>query len=222
VTTVTTVRGERQPDEVPSGSDNADEFRRRLLDGLATSIAQVGYRNTTVADIVRRARTSRRTFYEHFADKEACFVALLTNANAEMIRQITAAVDPAAPWQAQVRQAVEAWVASAQSRPALTVSWIRDVPALGQAARQLQRDMMDSFIVMIQTLCDTDEWRARGAGPVPRPLAVILLGGLRELIASTVEDGGQVGDIADLAVHASLALLGPHPPHNGVSSGRSR
>ena len=49
-------------------------FRRRLLDGLAESIVAIGYRNTTVADIVRLARTSRRTFYEHFASKEECFV----------------------------------------------------------------------------------------------------------------------------------------------------
>jgi AcrR family transcriptional regulator len=48
-------------------------FRRRLLDGLAESIVAIGYRNTTVADIVRRARTSRRTFYEHFDGKEECF-----------------------------------------------------------------------------------------------------------------------------------------------------
>ena len=59
-------------------------------------------RSTTIADVVRRAKTSRRTFYEHFTSKDECFVALLTEANAEQVRQITAAVDPAAPWDAQV------------------------------------------------------------------------------------------------------------------------
>lgn len=206
--TVTTARSQTR---TASGSD---EFRKRLLDGLTASIAQVGYRNTTVADIVRLARTSRRTFYEHFADKEACFVALLTGANAEMIRQISASVDAAAPWQAQVRQAVEAWIACSEAEPAITVSWIRDVPALGAAARQLQRDTMGAFIAMIQTLCDTEEWRSAGTGPVPRQLILMLIGGLRELIASTVEDGGEVGDITGIAVQASLALLGPRPAHS--------
>ena len=195
-------------DPLPVG-DDAGTFRRRLLDGLVASIAAVGYRNTTVADIVRHARTSRRTFYEHFASKEACLVALLTDANAELVRQISAAVDPAAPWATQVRQAVEAWIASAQSAPAITLSWIRDVPSLGEAARELQRDVMEEFVTMIQTLCDTEEWHAAGLGPVPRQLAVMLLGGLRELIATTVEDGGQVGDITEVAVQASIALLRP-------------
>ncbi len=54
-----------------------DPFRLRLLDGLAASIAERGYRATTVADIVRHARTSKRTFYDQFASKEQCFLELL-------------------------------------------------------------------------------------------------------------------------------------------------
>jgi AcrR family transcriptional regulator len=194
-----------------TANEETAEFRQRLLDGLAESIVADGYRNTTVADIVRRARTSRRTFYEHFRDKEACFVALLTDANAQMIRQISAAVDPDTPWSGQVRQAVEAWIACAESRPAITLSWIRDVPSLGTAARRLQRDTMEAFVTMIQTLCDTDAWRTVRDGPVSRQLAIMLLGGLRELTASTVEDGGRVSDITELAVHACIVLLGPAP-----------
>jgi AcrR family transcriptional regulator len=208
VTTVTTVR-HRSADRTAPADDDAGGFRRRLLDGLAASIVEKGYRDTTVADIVRRARTSRRTFYEHFSSKEECFVALLTAANTDMIGQISAAVDQAAPWTTQVRQAIEAWIACAESEPALMLSWIRDVPSLGDAARLLQREMMEAFIAMIQTLGDTDELRAAGIGPVPRQVAIMLLGGLRELTATTVEDGGRISDITETAVQASIALLGP-------------
>jgi AcrR family transcriptional regulator len=211
VTTVTTVRQQHAAEPTAIANDDADEFRQRLLDGLAASITEDGYRNTTVADIVRRARTSRRTFYEHFSDREACFIALLTDANAQMIRQISAAVDQNAPWTSQVRQAVEAWIACAESQPAITLSWIRDVPSLGTAARRLQRDTMEAFITMIQTLCDTDAWRTVRVSPVSRQLAIMLLGGLRELTAATVEDGGRISDITELAVHACIALLGPAP-----------
>ncbi len=187
-------------------------FRHRLLDALAASIKDKGYRNTTIADVVRHARTSRRTFYEHFADKEECFVALLTDANTEMVRQISAAVDQNVPWTDQVRQAVEAWVAAVESEPAIMVSWIRDVPSLGDAARRLQRDMMENFVVMIREFSDTPQWRAAGLGPAPRQLTIMLLGGLRELTATTVEDGGHIRDITDIAVQASIALLGPFRP----------
>jgi hypothetical protein len=60
---------------------------------------------------------------------------------------------------------------------------------------------------MIQMLCDTEPMRAAGIGPVPRELAVMLLGGLRELAATTVEDGGRIRDVSETAVRASIALL---------------
>ena len=162
-----------------------------------------------MADIVRRARTSRRTFYEHFDSREACFVALLTDANAEQVRQISAAVDASAPWRHQVRQAIEAWISSGESRSSLMLSWIRDVPSLGTAARRLQRDVMENFVDMVQALGDSAGFRAAGVGPVSRQRIIMLLGGLRELTASTVEEGGRMSDITEEAVGASIALIAP-------------
>src|SRR5215467_10272288 len=112
---------------------------------MAAAIREGGFRDSTVADVVRHARTSRRTFYEHFPSKEACFGALLGAANTEMISRVTAAVDRGAPWVNQVRQAVESWITSTESEPAITLSWIRDLPSLGATGRRLQRDMMEGF-----------------------------------------------------------------------------
>jgi AcrR family transcriptional regulator len=184
-------------------------FRQRLLDGMAAAIRGHGYRESTIADIVRLARTSRRTFYEHFESKEACYVALLRESNAEMIREITDAVDPHASWQTQVRQAIEAWLGAACSEPEITLSWIREIPSLGEEARKLQRDFLEAFLVMIQTLTDTAELRAAGVLPPSRQLAILLLGGLRELIATTAEDGADITSITDVALEATYALLGP-------------
>lgn len=192
-----------------SETGTAGAFRRRLLDALAESIAENGYRDTTVADIVRRARTSRRTFYEHFADKEACFLALLSDANQRLIREVTAAVDPKAPWDLQIRQAITAYITMVGSEPALVLSWIRDLPSLGARARTLQRDMLEGFVNLVQALSGTEELRAAGIPPVPRPVAIIMLGGLRELIAWTVEDGAPLADITEVAVQSTIALLNP-------------
>ena len=100
--------------------DAVSPFRRRLLDGLAASIGERGYRDTTVADIVRHARTSKRTFYGEFSSKEECFIELLAAGNREMIARIRGAVDPEADWRDQIRQAVDAWVDDIEARPAIT------------------------------------------------------------------------------------------------------
>jgi AcrR family transcriptional regulator len=193
--------------EVAAGV-HADQ-RRRLLDGMADAIRQRGYAETTVADVVRVARTSRRTFYAHFTDRQECLVALLRESNQRTIARIRGAVDPGATWDAQIRQAIEAWIAAVQIDPPITLSWIRDVPALGSRARQLQRETMEAFIALIQQLTDTASLRAAGVRSPTHQSATVLLGGLRELIATTVEDGGDVNDIAEAAVEATMLLLGP-------------
>ncbi len=186
------------------------DFRTRLLTACEASIAEDGYAKTTIADIVRRARTSRRTFYEHFSSKEECFMALLAEANADQVRQISAAVDPDAPWREQARQAIEAWIASGESRPDLTLSWIRDGPSLGAAGRALTRDFMEQFIEMVNALVDSPRFREAGIGAVSRQRVIMLLGGLRELTAVTVENGGTMSDITEEAVDATIALVAPH------------
>ena len=151
---MTTARHDGQAGRTAPADDDQSGYRQRLLDAFAASIVEDGYRDTTVADIVRRARTSRRTFYEHFASKEACFVELVADVNAEMMRQISVAVNPHSPWQDQVRQAIEAWIAYAESQLDITLSWIREVPSLDVPA--CRQDITEAFVDMIQALCDTE------------------------------------------------------------------
>ena len=191
----TTTRTAHHETASPEHEGAPAEFRQRLLAGMAAAIREGGFRDSTVADVVRHARTSRRTFYEHFPSKQACFIALLQEANRAMVRQIAAAVDRRAPWDVQARQAIEAWIAVAQSDLPLTLSWIRDLPSLGADARHLQRESLEAFIVLVTDLTDTPELRAAGVAPPSRQLMVMLLGGLRELIATTVEDGDDIGGI---------------------------
>jgi AcrR family transcriptional regulator len=186
----------------------APTFRARLLDGLAASIAERGYRATTVADIVRHARTSKRTFYGEFTDKEECFVELLRANNEELIAGIRAAVDAQAPWRDQIRQAANSYVEHIAARPEITLSWIRELPALGSSVRTIQRSAMSALTEMLIDLSDNDGFRRAGLEPVSRSLAVILLGGLRELTALTVEDGRPVRDILEPAITAAVAVLG--------------
>jgi AcrR family transcriptional regulator len=187
----------------------ADPFRRRLLDGLADSIAERGYRASTVADIVRVARTSKRTFYGHFASKEECFLELLRVDNEALAQRIREAIDPLADWQDQIRQAVGAYVAQIGSRPAITLSWIRELPSLGEVARPAQRRGLDLMSNLLIELSGSPGFRRADLPPLSPALAVILLGGLRELTALAVEDGTDIGAITQPAVDASIALLGP-------------
>ena len=182
-------------------------FRTRLFDGLASSIAEHGYRATTVADIVRHARTSKRTFYSEFTDKEECFVELLRADHEQLLLAIRTAVNPESDWREQVRQAATAYVDHIGSRPGITLSWIRELPALGTTVRSIQRAAMSDLTDLLIDLSDSPGFRRAELAPVRRELAVVLLGGLRELTALTVEDKLPAEPILEPAVLAAEALL---------------
>jgi AcrR family transcriptional regulator len=192
-----------------SRSAVADPFRSRLLDGLAVSLAEKGYRETTVADIVRHARTSKRTFYDHFASKEECFIDLLHANLEDMIEGIRAAVNPHDAPEEQIRSAVEAYISHIASRPAITLSRIREAPGLGDVARQLHRRAMEHLTDMLVDISASPGFQKAGLPTISRQLGLIMLGGLQELTASLVEDHREVRGLLEPAVTAATALFVP-------------
>jgi AcrR family transcriptional regulator len=67
--------------------------RDRLLDGMARAVAEHGYGGTAVADVLKAARISRRTFYEQFIDKEDCFLAAYDTFAERCAERVVAAYD---------------------------------------------------------------------------------------------------------------------------------
>lgn len=134
---------------------------------------------------------------------------LLLADNETLGNSIRAAVDPNADWHDQIRQAVEAYVTHIESRPAVTLSWIREFPSLGAAILPRPAPRHGQLTSLLIELSASPGFRRANLPPLNVPLAVILLGGLRELTALTVEDGQPIRNIVEPAVDASIALLGP-------------
>jgi AcrR family transcriptional regulator len=181
--------------------------RQRMIDALASSIAEVGYQHTTIGEIVRRASTSRRTFYEHFADRDACFVALLRLTHLEAIQTMSDGIDRSAPWKIQIRQAVEGWLDCAEPRLPVIMSWIQEAPALGKPARDFKYEVDQAYVRLIQSISDSEPLRAAGFEMVSRPRALAFIGGLRLLAITTIESGGQLRDVAEDAVDSAIRLF---------------
>ncbi|HET7590844.1 MAG TPA: TetR/AcrR family transcriptional regulator [Solirubrobacterales bacterium] len=80
----------------------------RILRALAAVVAEKGYPNTTVAEVVERASTSQRTFYEHFKNKEDAIVAALDSGSAHMLAAALPAFRRAPDWPHAVHDTQEA------------------------------------------------------------------------------------------------------------------
>ena len=111
----------------------------RILEGFTAALAEKGYAPTTIADIVAKARVSKRTFYEHFEDKEACLLAAYRAATSAMMEAMAAAFDAnaARPWPEQVEAVIDAYVTALESTPSLTRTCLVEMAAAGPRALEL-------------------------------------------------------------------------------------
>jgi AcrR family transcriptional regulator len=198
-----------------SPESTGNPSRIRLLEGLAAAITEKGYAATTIADIVRHARVSKRTFYEHFEDKDACFLASYTAASEETLRAIaTAAAAPGLPWKERLHAATRAYLDALEARPEVTRTYLLEIHAAGPRALQLRREVHQRFAEQLRGLVQT----ARGEHPELRALspamATALVGGINELVLVAAEKGraGQLRELADTAVELVRAVLvAPEP-----------
>jgi AcrR family transcriptional regulator len=183
--------------------------RDRLIAAMATSIEEKGYRDTTVADVVRIARTSRRNFYEHFADRDACFLALFDATNAAMMHQIADAVHPDRPLDEQVDRAVDAYINNVTATPALYRSFVRELPGLGQEGADRGLATLERFAELLVSFVES----GRQAQPelTLRPLAmdtaIIIVGGLRELLVIALQRGRDMRELRSSATETVKAIL---------------
>jgi len=187
------------------------ENRRRLLEGLAASLREKGLQRTQIGDVVRHARTSKRTFYECFPDKESAFVELIREWNVGIHAAVEIAIDAQASWGEQVDQAIDTYVAALVEDPAVAAIVSRDLPTLGARGAALQREGIDRFASLMVRISRRPEARARGIDPVSQSAAVMLVGGIAELIARASQDGTPLSEVADTAKAVVKAAIQPTP-----------
>jgi AcrR family transcriptional regulator len=174
----------------PRAGGRAGDHRLRLLEGMAAAVNEKGYAATTIADVVRHSRVSKRTFYEHFADREACFLACYAHGGELALSAVAAGAGARGPWPARVRAATRAYLAVLGARPALTRTLLVEVHAAGPRALALRRAVLQQFAGL---LCELVEVGRRDHPRLPEltpAMSTALVGGINELVLSTVERNG--------------------------------
>lgn len=184
---------------------NATEHRARLLEGMARAVAAKGYADTTIADIVREASVSRRTFYENFSDKSGCLIALYEAASGNALAVLRRAIDPASDWKTQVEQALSAYLGVLARNPVLLRTLFVEILGLGApglaARRRATRALADLMVDVVNTR--TGE-RPRQS-PLDPTIAVAVVGGINEMVLDAIEQG-RAADLQAL-VRPAAALL---------------
>lgn len=159
----------------------------RLMEGLAASIREKGLAGTQVSDIVRHAHASRRTFYNHFEDKEACFVELMTTLADAFLAEVDRAIDRDAPIATQVDQAVDTYLGLVTGDPALLSTFAS--PALGERTVLAQRQGFERYAELIVAVVEGDSARDPRVQPISIERAYMLVSGLHQTLVRALVRG---------------------------------
>jgi AcrR family transcriptional regulator len=120
--------------------------RERLIVAMLNAAAELGYLETNVQDVIDRAGVSRPTFYEHFSNKEDCFIAAFDTSAARLRKKLGLAVRKGGDvWRDRVRYALEALLGFANREPDTARTMVVEARAASAAAVRRRVELMDDF-----------------------------------------------------------------------------
>ena len=146
------------PRRLPRGSHGLDPAlvaasqRGRLLEAVGRAVADKGYAGATIDDIVRGAGVSKKTFYEHFRDKQDCFIAAYQAAGGELFERVRAAQDGPGDWLGRTRAGIQAYLRWLAGDPALARVFLIEVAAAGPRAAECRERMRDRYAELMRRL----------------------------------------------------------------------
>lgn len=186
--------------------------RDRLLAAMAELVADRGYPAVTVADVVGLARVSKRTFYQYFADREACFLAVYAAAAEGPLRRIADAVtadDAPTDLREQVARGNRAYLDALAEQPALTRTLLTEISSLGPRGWPVRREVLARFADQLSALVAAGVTRWGDEDGLSRPMALALVGGINELVLEAVESGRleHLPELAPTATDLVVAVL---------------
>ena len=186
--------------------------RARLLDAMAHAVAERGYASATVADVVARAGVSRKTFYEHFRDKEECFLAAYDAGVEVVLAAIRAAQPVDDTWPGLLRARVRAYLETLAAEPAFTRTFLIEVFAAGEAALERRARVLDRFAGLLRELHEQARRDVPALPKVPELVFAASVGAVNELVTTCVREGrtAEVTALEDTVVYLDVALFAGH------------
>ena len=202
------VRGDRDRSKVGPRGQVAEMQRSRLLAAAVRTVEELGYARATVAHITRRARVSRRTFYDLFSSREDCLGAVLKDA----ARRIGVEIDRAGledlGWRERVRTGLWAILSFFDREPVLARMCVVQSLRGGQGVLERREEILRGLARVV------DEGRLEGprGGECPPLTAEGLVGAAFAIVYARLLRGDReplTGLSSELMGMIVLPYLGP-------------
>lgn len=169
--------------------------RERILAATEQLIAEKGCAGATIEGIVKLAGVSSVTFYEHFRDKDECFVAAFDSAVEEFSAELRAAVPEGGSREDRLRSGLATLLAAVDAEPARARLCFVEAQKGGPRLRARYDEMLDAAAAVLDD-----------------PLGAAIAGGLAWLLRERLELGGG-GSARELLPEMTEVVLAPQPAH---------
>lgn len=186
-----------------TGESASQDPRERLLNAALEGVGDVGWANLTISDLVKRARVSKRTFYEHFSTKDECLFALFEAVSTEVLDELEAASQLVPIGGGRVNAGARFYLGLLQDDPQIVRTLFLELLALGQEGWKVRRKAMRRFAEFLMK-----EINAAGAEPpIDMNVAMLIVGGINEMTLEALEEG-RVDRLTDLVGPISRVVRG--------------
>ncbi len=162
--------------------------RGRIIAAMIAAAGTKGYGSTTIGDVTRRARVSRDTFYEQFANKEQCLLAAYDATTRELLDQMVAAGTSQPSYVEGVRDGVRAYLRFWSERADAARVWSLDILAAGEEALVHRERTLERFTRLFQAIAERAATEQPGLPTVPDVVARAMVVAAVELTTQYVRE----------------------------------
>ena len=187
--------------------------RDRMIEAMISAVAEKGFSETTVADIISRAGVSRATFYEQFADKEDCFIAAYADVMGRMLAFVAEgfAAEGDRDWVDSVRGGARSLLTYLAQNPVAVRVGIVEGFGAGSRARDRYQEAVGSFFPFL----DAGRELIDDGDRVPGEAARVVVGGISALIFNEAS-AGRAENLPNLLPEMVYLAVVPYVGHEGA------
>jgi AcrR family transcriptional regulator len=184
--------------------------RGRMIAAAVQTVGDVGYAGMSVAQIIRRARVSRKTFYGLFANREECFLAAFDHAVYEAERVAADAFKNGSGWPDGVRCGLAALLAFMDERPDLARLCLLDALGTGNLVLRRRAEVLEE----LASVLDVGRSRTQRSREPPPLAAETIVGGVFAVVHARLLNeeheplSGLLGDLMSMIVLPYLGAAG--------------
>lgn len=184
----------------------AENQRRRLFGAMVASVAERGYWNTRVADLIELSGVSLRSFYDLFPDKRSCFLATLSSLASTTVEMVLGGLSESS-WEEESRHRLATFAKLVAAQPAAARLFLIEAYVAGPEAIAVVDEMSRRVEELVrQQLASSEEWAELSTEIATVAVATVLETFRLRLLK------GQTQQLPELADEIASLLLSLKPP----------